>query len=245
MTLSKFIADTNLLEETEINKIKLLSYYFRVTTSITEFSVEDIKDWFVNRLQHSEPNISRVRKNLLKSVDFVKGAQKGSFKLSAKCFAALELKLKLTENTSSEEVETINSILPETLYKNTRGFIESLSKQINASFENNIFDGCAVIMRRLLEICLILSYQKKGLDSSIQNSDGSYKMLDGIINDAIINTNLSLSKDAKAVLHDFRELGNFSAHKIYYNCRRSEIELIARKFRATIEELLYKSELIT
>ena len=124
----------------EIDKIKLMSYYFRVTSSIIEFSLEDIKNWFVTTLKHGEPNLYRIKKNLLKSTDFLKGNKDNHFKLNPKCFTSLETKFKLTEN-SSEEIETINTILPETLYKNTRGFIESLSKQINASFENNVFDG--------------------------------------------------------------------------------------------------------
>ena len=243
MTLSKFISQAGIIDETEINKIKLLAYFYKAKSNKLEFSLVDVIEWFVNKLQHTSPNIYRIRKNLLKSSDFVKGSQKDHFKLNAKCLAKLEDEFKLG-STCSEEIETINSILPETLYNKTRGFIESLAKQINASFENNIFDGCAVIMRRLLEVCLILAYQKKGIESAIKNPDGSYKMLDGIINDATTNPKLSLSKDSKSVLHDFKELGNFSAHKIYYNCRKSEIELIARKYRATIEELLYKSDLI-
>lgn len=242
MTLANFIVQSDLLNETEINKIKLLSYFFRVKNEVLEFSLEDIESWFVGNLHHTSPNLYRVKQNLLKSSDFVKGTKQDFFRLNSRTFAKLDEKFKLT--SLSEEVETINSILPETLYRNTRGFIESLAKQINAAYENNIFDGCAVLMRRLLEICLILAYQKNGIESAIQGPDGSYKMLDGIINDALVNSKLSLSKDAKAVLHDFRELGNFSAHKIYYNCRKTEIEIVARKYRATIEELLYKSGLI-
>jgi hypothetical protein len=50
-----------------------------------------------------------------------------------------------------------------------------------------------------------------------------------------------LSKASKDVLDEFRVLGNFSAHKIIYNCRREEIKKVAREYRAAIEELLYKS----
>lgn len=243
MNLVKFISHSDLINETEIEKIKLLAYFFRSKSAQVEFSLEEINDWFVNALHSAAPNIYRVKQNLLKSSDFVKGSRENFFKLNSKTFSKLEEKFKLS-TTLSEEIETINSILPETLYANTRGFIESLSKQINASYENNLFDGCAVLMRRLLEVGLILAYQKINIESAIQNPDGSYKMLDGIINDALVNSKLALSKDARAVLHDFKELGNFSAHKIYYNCRKTEIEIIARKFRATVEELLYKGGLI-
>jgi len=56
----------------------------------------------------------------------------------------------------SQDVFDEGTILPEPDYQGTRGYIESLAKQINASYEHNIFDGCAVLMRRLFEILLIL-----------------------------------------------------------------------------------------
>jgi len=148
-------------------------------------------------------------------------------------------------HVASEDVISDDLILPRPLYENTRGFIESLSKQINASYEFNIFDGCAVLMRRLLEILLILSYEHLKIEAAIQDPHGNYLMLERIANDAKSNKVLKLSRDAKSVLDDFRTIGNFSAHKIYYNCRRSDLKKIAVHYRATIEELLYKSGIRT
>lgn len=39
----------------------------------------------------------------------------------------------------------------------------------------------------------------------------------------------------------FKDLGNYSAHKIWYNCTKGDIEQNALKYRTIIEELLYKS----
>jgi hypothetical protein len=47
--------------------------------------------------------------------------------------------------------------LPEALYGNTRGYIESPAKQINGSHDQNIFDGCAVSIRRLEEALPVIS----------------------------------------------------------------------------------------
>ncbi len=121
----------------------------------------------------------------------------------------------------------------------------SLIKQINCSYENNIFDGCAVLMRRLLEILLILSYQEFGIDAAIKDASGNYKMLNPIIDNAVNNTSLGLSRNTKEHLDTFRKLGNFSAHKIYYNAKKKSIDQVMLDYRATIEELLYKSKLRT
>lgn len=148
----------------------------------------------------------------------------------------------MTEKT--EDIVSDDTILPESLYKGTRGFIEALAKQINASFENNIFDGCAVLMRRLLEVLLILTYEKIGIESEIKQSDGSYMLLNGIVSNATSHKKLGLSRNTKESLEDFRVIGNFSAHKIYYNAKRKDITSISKNYRATIEELLYKSGII-
>jgi hypothetical protein len=54
---------------------------------------------------------------------------------------------------------------------------------------------------------------------------------------------LSLSPATKACLDDFRIVGNFSAHKIYYNAKRADIKRVVLEYRAAIEELLYKAGL--
>lgn len=243
MSISQFINKANVVQLTELDKVKFLAYYYMASQKQNEFVLDDIEGWFVKDLNHGKPNLYRLRANILKSKDFVKGNQVDSFKLNVKVFSKLEEEYKLGTN-NSEEIDTWNSILPQSLYENSRQFIISLAKQINASYENNISDGCAVLMRRLLEISLILAYQNLGIEIEIQNPDKSYKMLDGIINNAVTNGKLALSKDSKTVLQDFKELGNFSAHKIYYNCRKSEIDIVSRKYRATIEELFYKSGLL-
>src|SRR5690606_19553500 len=111
--------------------------------------------------------------------------------------------------------------------------------------ENNIFDGCAVLMRRLLEICLILAYEKLAIEDEIKDSQGGYKLLNAIIDNAKLSKKLALSRNSKDSLEIFRSLGNFSAHKIYYNAHRKDVESRVLDYKALIEELFYKAELRT
>lgn len=145
----------------------------------------------------------------------------------------------------SEETVSHGSVIEESLLQVERGFINSLIKQINASYENNIFDGCAVLMRRLLEILLILSYEELGIEARIKDALGNYKMLNPIIDDATTNSTLALSRNTKDHLDAYRKVGNFSAHKIYYNAKKKTLDQIILEYRATVEELLYKSKLRT
>lgn len=145
-----------------------------------------------------------------------------------------------------EDVVTIEqneSILPDAVIEDLSPNIQSLCKQINASYEHNLYDCTAVIMRRLLEGLLILSYQNNGLEADIAETSGRHFSLDRIIKNAEQNPHLSLSSNTRKDMNLFRELGNYSAHKIWFNSTRKDIEPHILKYRAIIEELIYKAGL--
>lgn len=144
-----------------------------------------------------------------------------------------------------EKIEDDESILPAKLYSNTRNYIEQLSKQINSSYENNLYDCTAVIMRRLMEVLLILSFQNHDIESKILDKTGHrHVSLEKIIKIAQNEKKFNLSGDTKQDMDIFRELGNLSAHKIWYNCTKKDIETLILKYRATVEELLYTAGII-
>lgn len=223
----------------EIEKVELLAFFHQAKQSDFEFPVDLVCEWF-ERLGVHQPNKSRLNQNIRRSRSFINGKTKGTFRLHGKAFQELQEKYPIIKE-ENEEIVADGLILPNSLFQKTRGYIESLAKQINASYEHNIFDGCAVIMRRLLEICLIHAYENAGIDSIIRNAQGFYRPLGEIINNAIGNPTLSLSKTTESCLNDFRVIGNYSAHKIYYNARKGDIKKIIIEYRATIEELLYKA----
>jgi hypothetical protein len=133
-----------------------------------------------------------------------------------------------------------------TNYGFQRGYIESLAKQINAAYENNIFDGRAVLMRRLEEVLLILSYENLGIAAAIRDpTSGTFYILERIVTDAVGNSTLNLSRNSRKSIETFRELGNYSAHKITYICRREYIKEKIDEYRALIDELLHKSGIRT
>ena len=140
-----------------------------------------------------------------------------------------------------EEIETSNTIIPLSLLSKTRGYIENLGKQINVSYDHNLFDGTALLMRKLIEVLLIHTCQHLGLEATILAPNDRYKDLSSLIADVVSNKTVGLSKDSRDCLDTFRILGNFSAHKPLYNCRKHDVKNVAREYRATVEEVLYKS----
>lgn len=144
----------------------------------------------------------------------------------------------------SMEVEQLGSVLPDALFDKLLPNVQSLCKQINASYENNLFDCTAVMMRRLLESLLVLSYQKAGIEAEITDKSGTHHVsLDKIIKNAEQNATLALSSNTRKDMMLFKDLGNYSAHKIWYNCTQGDIKPHILKYRVIIEELMYKAGL--
>lgn len=141
------------------------------------------------------------------------------------------------------EIEQEESILPSAIFEELSPNIQSLCKQINASYEHNLYDCTAVIMRRLLEGLLVLSYQYNNIEDHIIDKNGYHYMLDKIIKNAEQNSILSLSANTKKDMALFKELGNYSAHKIWFNSTKKDIEPHILKYRAIVEELIYKAGL--
>lgn len=241
MNITSFAKKIELNEKSEIEKVLLIAFFKYQTDALIEFSLTDILACFED-LHFHVPNKSRLQKNVGKSKDFVKGRGIGIWKLHASALKKLQEAFP-DISTKSEEVESTDSIIPESVYENTRGFVEKLSKQINASYDNCIFDGCAILMRKLSEILLIQCYENHKIEAEIFDINGQCMSLDAIIKNAKNNSHLRLTKDAKDSLDEIRSFGNYSAHKTYYNCRRKDLEPIIRKYRIMIEELFYISGL--
>jgi hypothetical protein len=243
VTVERFRDEASLASLNEVGKVCYLAFYFFKVAKTQEFTAGDAAKWLTD-LGYAKPNITRLDDNLRSSRDTVRGIKSNTFRLHASFVKAMETKFpQLSEK--SQDVVDHGTILPDVDYKGTRGYIEALAKQINASYEHNLFDGCAVLMRRLVEVMLILAYRYLKIETSIQDSAGNYQMLEGIINDAKTNSTLALSRSSKSSLDTFRQLGNFSAHKIEYTCRREYISPHIQEYRALVMELLHKSAIRT
>jgi len=240
MTLDRFVESSGLLSLTETDKVCYLAFYFLKTKNLEQFTALDAAKWLRDDLHLATPNTSRLNANLGTSRNTVKGPKSDSFRLHHTLITELQAKFPQLLETSQDVIDD-GTVLPKLRYEDTRGYIESLAKQINASYERNIFDGCAVLMRRLVEILMIHSYEHLNIADEIKDSSGNYQMLEAIIDKARSNNKLALSRNSKGCIEEFRKLGNFSAHKVYYNCTRAEIKPVILDYRALIEELLYKS----
>lgn len=238
MTLKQFSDLVSLPESTELDRATLIAFYALKAKDISEITVS----YLCKTMQDfglANPNQSRLNKNIKASRNFIKSSN-GKIKLSVKTISILETKYP-DVSSKSEEIISDETILPESLYTSTRGYLVSASKQINACFQYHLYDGCAMMMRRLIEMLIILTYKHLKRESEIKDNNGNFQPLSYLINYSASNKVLDLSKDSENTLDIFRQLGNYSAHGLEYSCRRGDIDKIKIAFRVCVEELMYKS----
>jgi len=70
-------------------------------------------------------------------------------------------------------------------------------------------------------------------------------LLEAIVKNAQGNPTLNLGRNARKSVETYRELGNYSAHKITYTCKRECIKEKIDDYRALIDELLHKAGIKT
>lgn len=132
------------------------------------------------------------------------------------------------------------SVLAHAIVSGTRGYIERVAHQINGTYEKGWFDGCAVMMRRLLETLIIECFEAHGISDKIKDSrTGDFLFLTDLIACLLKGSTWNLGRNTKRALPLLKTLGDQSAHSRRYNAHREDIDKLIPDFRITCQELVY------
>ena len=139
---------------------------------------------------------------------------------------------------------TSEHLLPFSHVRGTRGYIERVTNQVNGCYEKGWFDGCAVMMRRLLETLIIECFEKHSISGTIKDSrSGEFLYLKDLIDKLLTETSWNLGRNTKIALPKLKSLGDQSAHSRRFNATREDIDKVANDFRIVCQELLYLAQL--
>jgi hypothetical protein len=244
MQILDFIEKTDLSKQSECEKAKLLCFYHYKETGESVFSMPLISDLFV-QCGYNVPNSSRLKSKLTKGKEKAFVNSKGRTTTIEFVSAVLQ-SMEKTQGILWQDYTTIESdseLIDEKKFVGKRNYLDRLIQQINCSYASNCYDAAAVLMRRLFEVLLVLSYQHIGIDDQIKDSSGKgYIMLEGIVTNAKNNQFLKISR-IKNEFDTFRKVGNFSAHNITYTAGKKDIDDIKINYRVMLEELYNKAGL--
>ncbi len=244
MKILDYIDATNLTSQNQTCQASLLCYFHFKNTGEELFDMKGIQELFSDAGLNTI-NTSRVKKNLLnkKQMRISKG-MKNTLEFVPSTLQEIEKKYAQLWD-DSETIISGSELIDENKFCGKRNYLTRLIIQINHSYGNKCYDAAAVLMRRLFEVLLVLSYQNLGIDDAIKDVSGDgYLMLEGIVNNAKNNQVLKLSR-IKKEFDTFRMIGNFSAHNITYTAGKKDIDDIKLNYRVMLEELYSKAGLTT
>lgn len=243
MKILDFKKATDLDKQSQTIQAALLCYFHEKNTNEQYFDMKGIQELFSDA-GFSQINCSRVKKNLIdKKLMRTPKGMKTSLEFIPTAFQEFENQYSaLWED--NETIVSESELLDENKFCGKRNYLDRLIQQINHSYANNCYDATAVLMRRLFEVILVLSYQALDIDDEIKDSSGNgHLMLESIVNNAKNNKTLKLSR-IKKEFDTFRMIGNFSAHSITYTAGKKDIDDIKINYRVMLEELYTKAGLI-
>ena len=123
----------------------------------------------------------------------VRGRRKKTFQINTKYLN--DLNTKYSEYLSKKNVEVSDTVLQSDIVKGTRKYLEEMVREINGAYQFGFYNASAVILRRLMESLIIEIFITKGLTNEIK-VNGSFLMLDGLINKITVQPQIILSRNA-------------------------------------------------
>jgi hypothetical protein len=129
-------------------------------------------------------------------------------------------------------------VLPMSIVRNTRGYLEKVTNQINGCYERAWYDGCAVMIRRLIETLIIEVYEHHNIANRIKGPSGDFLFLRDLIDCMLNETTWNLSRNTKKALPKLKDVGDKSAHSRRYLAHRSDIDKVADDLRVVAQEFV-------
>lgn len=133
-----------------------------------------------------------------------------------------------------------NAVFPlSELAKTKRTYLVAVARQMNGCYVLEWYDACAVMMRRLLETCIIEAFEAKGIAAKAKKAKGDFLQLTDLISAALAETTAwNLTRQTKAALPKLRDVGHTSAHNRYHTAFKKDIDDVRRDCRNVIQEFL-------
>lgn len=144
-------------------------------------------------------------------------------------------------------MDQASGYLPEPIWKNTRGYVEVICRELNGCFRHAYYNAAAVMLRRLLETLIIEAYERLSRESEIKNAGGNYLMLSDLAERACGENGhrgLNLGRDSKKALKDARDVGNWSAHARRFLAHAGDLTKLQSGMRLLVQELIQIADIV-
>jgi len=189
---------------------------------------------------YPQQNVTRLTRELEADPRTSKAAQ-GGFRIRISARSALDT--TYTQYVGPRPAPVTDAVLPTVLFKSTRGYLEKVVYQLNASYSLALYDCCAVMCRRFFETLIIEMYEAAGRAEELRGADGHFKMFSGLLAHLEADRAFNVGRNAMRGLKEFKALGDQSAHNRRFNAGQNDIDRVRNDLRVAAEELLHLAKL--
>ncbi|MDR2866086.1 MAG: hypothetical protein LBV13_01580 [Methanomassiliicoccaceae archaeon] len=243
--LTDFADICRMTKNTEAENFELLCYYLTKERSEKAFSARVMMDVYEDA-GLARPDRPSFEKLVKKHGSFKPIGIEGTLAFKPEAFGPLDSRYghlwanSITPAARPGSVPEGVGILDETKFCGRRDGFDKLIGQINSAYRDGSFDSCAVVMRRLLEACLVLSFRSNGMENEI-SFNGRYLCLGDIVKKVIEKNAFGLSEKD---LRDASGIGDYSGHGPTYNFSANDINSARTAYRNVLDMLFRASKII-
>ena len=225
------LAHTDSLKEVDI--VAAVAWFLLEQRQASKVSLTHVCDFIEGHGIRININRGRLKKSLIRRVG-VSRNKDDDISLSLNERSMLGTKYRQFLDAPKQAIR--DTVLEIRDFEGQWPYTLALATQINACRQFDIFDGCAVLMRRLMEVLIIDAFENRNLRSKIV-SGGDYLQLSGLIGILTNGQDFKLSRNAKKWIERCKEIGDNAAHSRTYITRKLDIDDFGANYRSLIAEL--------
>lgn len=208
--------------------------YFLVTYQRQEsFTAKDIENCFEQMHLPAYSNISAYLSKEKGAKRLLKG--KNGYVLSKK------LSDTIANDIGEIKVKTPSTdLFPIDIFDNTRDYLKKTARQAILCYDYGIYDGCLVMLRRLIETLIIELFEHRGIKERILDKSNNYLFCGDLIDRLLEEKTLwTIGRNTAQELPKIKKMGDLSAHNRRFNAKKSDIDSIKAGLRIVLEELVH------
>jgi hypothetical protein len=179
-------------------------------------------------------NVSRERKKLRRDRRTTSANEGKSFSIQIR--ATKDLNEQYISLVKNRPLPNSSTLFDEEFFSNTRGYIRKVIRQINLSYDYQLYDCCAVMLRRLLETLIIELYTNAKRHEELKK-DGNFMMFSGLLLFLENDKSITIGRQTMTALKDFKALADSSAHNPAYNATKKHIDDVIVGVKLGVVEL--------
>lgn len=235
MSLDEFIYRIDgFLDLPPAKQIPLLGFYLLFYKEYHSYTASDIMKCFEYLNIPPYSNISSYLSREKSAKRMVK-CKDGGYALSRKVYDEISYKIN-----NSVPPKPSSELFPLDIFEDTRDYIKKTAVQAVVCYDNQAYDACLVMIRRLIETLIIETFEYYNVQDRIKTSNGNYMYCSDLIDELLKETHLwTIGRNSIKELPKIKQLGDNCAHNRRFNARKTDIDNIKIGLRIVLEELVH------